>query len=516
MADIKQKQQGRKMKKQYFGLISGPILYFSLHFYGNFEGLSQEGHDILAAALWMAVWWIFEAVPIAVTALLPLVLFPLSGALDIKKTAALYAHPIIFLFVGGFMIATAIERWNLHKRVALGIIGKIGNHPESIILGFMVATGFLSMWISNTATTIMMLPIGLAIIQQLKESESNSKKTNNFARALLLGIAYSASIGGISTLIGTPTNVIFSGLVEDKYGVEISFATWMLFATPVAVFLLFVCWYYLVKVIFKISNNDSGDTGMHKIRDLQTALGPVSYEEKVIMLVFGGVSFCWITRSFLLNPFLPGLTDTIIAICGAILLFIIPAKNKSANQKHQDIGMDETDDSPQTILNWESAVQIPWGVILLFGGGLSLANAFDKTGLADWLGTQISLFGALPLFVLLLLLIASVNFLTEITSNVATVSMILPVLAALSVAIGVHPFLLMVGATCAASCAFMLPVATAPNAIVFGSEYIRIGDMIKAGIGLNLLSILLFSIYVYFLMPYIFGIEINGILPLIE
>lgn len=497
------------MNKQWIGLILGPLLYGLIYTLGDFEGLSLEGQAVLAATCWMAVWWVTEAVPIAVTALLPLVLFPLSGAMSIKATGATYGHPIIFLFVGGFMIATAIERWNLHRRVALGIIAKIGSEPKSIILGFMVATGFLSMWISNTATTIMMVPIGIAIVTQLgsKEEEDNQ----SFAKALLLGIAYSASIGGIATLIGTPTNVIFTGVVLERYGVEISFATWMLFATPIAVFLLFVCWYYLVNIGFQLKPmDDNNKDGLAKIKEYQAALGVMTYEEKVVISVFGVVALSWMTRSFLLNPLMPALTDTIIAIIGAISLFIIPAKNQLPKREGVDIALDDVDDSPATILDWETAVKIPWGVILLFGGGLSLANAFEASQLAAWIGEKIALVGTMPLFLLLLALIASVNFLTEITSNVATVSMILPVLAALAISIGVHPYVLMIGATCAASCAFMLPVATAPNAIVFGSSYIKISDMIKAGIWLNLLSIILFTIYVYFVMPMVFGVDVYG------
>lgn len=500
------------MNRQKLGLLVGPLLYAIIAFGVELEGLSPRGQATLAATLWMATWWVTEALPIAVTALLPLVLFPLSGAMDIKTTGALYGHPIIFLFVGGFMIATAIERWNLHQRVALGIITKIGSAPKSIILGFMVATAFLSMWISNTATTIMMVPIGIAIVSQL-EGGSSPSLDNKFAKALLLGIAYAASIGGIATLIGTPTNVIFAGVVLEKYGLEISFANWMLFATPIAIFLLIICWYYLVNIGFNLSSLEQGnqEEGLQKIKEQQKALGAISYEEKVIVLVFGAVAFSWMTRKFLLNPFLPGLTDTIIAIIGAILLFIIPTKNKQPREEIDTV-LEEVDDSPATILDWETAVRIPWGVILLFGGGLSLANAFDKTGLANWIGTQIDLLAALPLFLLLLIIIAIVNFLTEITSNVATVSMILPVLAALAITVGIHPYILMIGATCAASCAFMLPVATAPNAIVFGSSYIQIEDMIKAGVWLNVLSILLFALYVYFVLPWVFGIEAQEVL----
>lgn len=498
------------MNKRWIGILLGPFLYVMTLFFVYPQDMGPEAHAVLAATVWMAVWWVTEAVPIAVTALLPLVLFPLSGAMDIKTAGASYGHPIIFLFVGGFMLATAIERWNLHRRVALSIIAKVGSQPKSIILGFMIATALLSMWISNTATTIMMVPIGLAIVGQLSSKED---KNNNFAKALLLGIAYSASIGGIATLIGTPTNVIFSGVVLDQYGQEISFATWMLFATPVAMALLGICWFYLVNIGFdlkKYDKEDASDKGMEQIRAYQSELGAMSYEEKWVVTVFGLVAFSWMTRSFLLNSLIPNLTDTIIALIGTLTLFIIPTKTSKQPQQPIDAAMDEVDDSPATILDWETAVKIPWGVILLFGGGLSLASAFNSSGLAAWIGGNVLLLGDLPLFLLLFILIAAVNFLTEITSNIATVSMILPILTSLAFSIGIHPYILMIGATCAASCAFMLPVATAPNAIVFGSEHIKIGDMMRAGIWLNIISILTFSVYVYYVMPLVWGLDINS------
>lgn len=482
-----------KINKQAISLLSGPFLFLLTLLFGDFKGLSIDGQVALAAVLWMAAWWTTEAVPIAITALLPLILFPLFGVMTLKMTGATYGHPIIFLFVGGFMLAAAIEKWNLHTRVALSIILKLGSNSKSIILGFMLATAFLSMWISNTATTIMMLPIGLAIIQQLKDG-SNSEP--DFAKPLLLSIAYSASIGGIATLIGTPTNVIFAGVIFERFGVEISFAKWMLFATPIALMLLFICWYYLVNIGFKVSNANHSSDHLEAIVNYKKRLGSVTYEEKVIMIIFSLVSFSWITRAFLLNPFIPNLSDPIIALLGAFALFIIPTKN--------DTHTDETKRYTSTILDWNTAVKIPWGVILLFGGGLSLAKAFNLSGLSVWIGLKITALGLLPLFLLLLLLIALVNFLTEFTSNMATVSMILPILASLAISIEIDPLMLMIGATCAASCAFMLPVATAPNAIVFGSGYLHIKDMLKTGIGLNLLSILFFSVYIYFMTPIVF------------
>lgn len=408
------------------------------------------------------------------------------------------------------MLATAVERWNLHQRLALAVLVKMGKNPASMIGGFMLATGGLSMWISNTATTIMMLPIAVAVVQQLYPK--TTKEAHPFAKALVLGIAYSASIGGIATLIGTPTNVILVGVLSDQYGSSISFAQWMLFAFPVVIILMLFCWYYLVYVCFKIHQLEANaEEAVAQIKAQQAALGPISTEERRVLYVFIAVAIAWISRTWLLNPWLPALNDSMIALTGAISLFIIPAsRKKPAEVDVIDPTLDDQDDSPHALLDWETAVNIPWGVILLFGGGLSLANAFAQTGLAAWLGGQIAALQALPLLLLLLLLITGVNFLTEITSNVATVSMILPVLAALATAIGVHPYVLMLGATCAASCAFMLPVATAPNAIVFGSNYLKITDMARVGLVLNLVSIVSFTGYVYWVSPYLFGFELFG------
>lgn len=488
------------MNRQKLGLLAGPAFYFLIIFFFKPDGLTSAGVHVLAATVWMAIWWISEAVPIAVTALLPLVLFPMSDAMPVKSTAALYAHPIIFLFIGGFIIATAIQKWNLHQRIALNIISRSVQKPAFIILAFMIATGFLSMWISNTATTIMMVPIAMAVMQQIQTKESNQAY---FGKALMLGIAYAASIGGIATLIGTPTNVIFSAMIEERYGWEISFAQWMLFAFPVAVVLLFFAWWYLAFVIFPFKNdeNSTASNSQNQLRQMLNQLGPMRYEEKMVLLIFGGVAFCWMSRSLLIKPYFPAVTDTVIAIAGAILLFVVPVSKEYAAQHNKN-------NNRAVLLDWETAVKIPWGIILLFGGGLSLAFAFDETGLADWIGIQFAQLQVLPTFILLFLLVLMVNFLTEITSNVATVSMMLPVLAALSASLGLHPYLLMIAATCAASCAFMLPVATAPNAIVFASGNLKISDMIRAGLGLNVLSVVLLSFYLYFVMPYLFGIQI--------
>lgn len=477
---------------QLWGLFLGPLCFVILAFFCNFEGLSQAGQTILAATSWIAVWWITEAIPMAATALLPIVLFPLFGGIDLNTTTAAYGHKYVFLYMGGFIIAIAIEKWKLHKRIALQIILFMGTDLKRILLGFMMATAFLSMWISNTATSVMMLPIGMAIIKQLKDNPNTPEDENLiFGKVLMLAIAYSASIGGIATLIGTPPNLVLAGVLQSTYGYEITFLQWMLFGLPLSVILLLICWYYLTSIAFQF-NSSAFVEGRAEVKRLQKALGKISYEEKVVGFVFGFTALCWILRSFFLQTFIPQLDDTIIAILFGLLLFILPTKG-----------------GQERILNWKEAVQLPWGIILLFGGGMALAMGFETTGLAAWLGSQMAAFENWPFFMILLVLITMVNFLTEITSNLATTAMLLPVLAPLALEIGVHPFGLMVGAAVAASCAFMLPVATPPNAVVFGSGYLRIPDMVTRGIVLNLLSIILIAIFIYVLLPIFWQIDLN-------
>ncbi|MEL0073587.1 MAG: SLC13 family permease [Flavobacteriaceae bacterium] len=475
------------------GLIIGPLLLLIILLLTPFEGLSEQGHAVLATTIWIAVWWVTEAIPIAATALLPIVLFPLTGGMNLASTTASFGHKYVFLYLGGFLIAIGIEKWNLHRRIALTIIAFIGSDIRKIILGFMIATAFLSMWISNTATSVMMLPIGLAIIKQLKDNPDTDEDENLiFGKALMLGIAYSASIGGIATLIGTPPNLVLAGIIESTYGYEITFLEWFQFGLPVALLLLIFCWYYLTRIAYKFKQVDFPG-GLKEIQRLKSNLGIISKEERRVGFVFILAALCWISRSFILQPLFPGIDDTIIAILFGITLFIIPSKNNK-----------------EPLLNWKDTLNLPWGIILLFGGGMALAKAFDESGLALWLGNLMTEFGGFPFFILLLLLITAVNFLTEITSNLATTAMLLPVLAPLALEVGVHPFGLMVGAAVAASCAYMLPVATPPNAVVFGSGYLRIPDMVSKGIVLNLFSILVISIMVYFLLPFLWEIDLTS------
>jgi len=331
------------------GLFSGPLAFIFILLFFHPEGLNPRANAILASTIWIAIWWITEAIPIAVTALLPIVLFPLTGGLGLSETTASFGHKYVFLYIGGFIIAIAIQKWNLHKRIALNIINLIGTNVVTIILGFMMATAFMSMWISNTATAVMMLPIALAIVTQLKDDPNTIEKENLiFGKALMLGIAYSASIGGLSTLIGTPPNLVLAGVVEETFGYEITFAQWFKFGFPISIVLLFICWKYLTSIAFKFKQK-TFPVGREEISKQLKALGKISYEEKLVGLVFGLTAFAWVSRSFLLKSIIPSIDDTIIAIIGAIIIFLIPTKNKE-----------------RRLINWEEAVKLPWGILLLF------------------------------------------------------------------------------------------------------------------------------------------------------
>lgn len=480
------------MNKNIF-LILGPLLFLVLQFIDAPEGMPESAWDVLSATLWIALWWVTEAVPIAVTALLPIILFPLTGALELSTTTASYGHKYIFLYMGGFMLAIAIEKWNLHKRMALHIIKLIGTNVKNIILGFMVATAFLSMWISNTATSVMMLPIGMSIVSQLKENPSTAQDENKlFGKALMLSIAYSASIGGIATLIGTPPNLVFAGYIQEVYDIDISFFQWLKFGLPISITLLIVSWFYITHMAFNFKQKEFPG-GRQEIQRLLAELGPMKREEKIVMTVFIITAICWITRSFILEKFLPGIDDTIIAMIAGITLFTISSGKEG-----------------KRIIQWKEAVKMPWGIILLFGGGMALASGFEVTGLAQWFGMQMTLLQALPLLLLILIVIFSVNFITELTSNLATTAMLLPILAPIALNLDLNPYMLLVATTVAASCAFMLPVATPPNAVVFGSGYLRIPDMVRTGIWMNLISIIFLTAMVYFLLPIIWDFDPLG------
>jgi solute carrier family 13 (sodium-dependent dicarboxylate transporter), member 2/3/5 len=479
--------------KKIISLLLGPALFLLVWGMPLPAGMSAEAQAVGACTLWIASWWITEAIPIPITSLLPIVLLPLTGALPVESATAAYGNPVIFLFLGGFILALAMEEWKLHTRIALTIIQLVGTNQQQIVLGFMLATGFLSMWISNTATAMMMMPIGIAIIGQLTEFTGEGRlQKNKLGIALMLAIAYSATIGGLGTLIGTPGNAIFAAIVKQIYGVEISFFSWMLLGIPLSLLLVLICWFYLVRIAFPLPKIANG--GAAEIKKQLLALGPMQAEEKWIIAIFLTTAGAWIGRSFILNPFFPALDDSMIAMLAAVLLFLVPSQSR----QHQ-----------QALLSWDIAKKLPWGILLLFGGGLAIAAAFKSSGLAAYVGENMQLLQALPLFVILLAIIAIINFLTELTSNVATATMMLPIMASLAQAIGIHPYGPMAAVCLASSCAFMLPVATPPNAVVFGTGYIRMQDMVKTGLWLNLISILLITLYLYFLMPLVWNIDLQ-------
>ncbi len=480
-----------KLGKKTISLLLGPAVFGIMQLFGAPETMNDAAFQVLCVTAWVAIWWITEAIPIAVTALLPIILFPLTGALDLGETTSAFGHKYIFLYLGGFILAIAIEKWNLHRRIALNIISLIGSNINTIILGFMVATGFMSMWISNTATSVMMLPIGMAVVSQFKKNDDGETSDSEFVgKALMLAIAYSASIGGFATLIGTPPNLVLAGVLEETYGVKINFVDWMKVGLPISIVLMFCCWYYLTRFAFKFEQKELPG-GSIEIKKMLSNLGKISYEESAVLWVFIATAFLWISRGFI-EKFIPAIDDTIIAMIAGTVLFIIPAKDK------------------KPIIDWKECINIPWGIILLFGGGMALAKGFSDTGLAEWIAQQMGQMQGLSLIMLILVMVASVNFLTEITSNLATTAMLLPVLAPMALAFDLHPYMIMVPVTIAASCAFMLPVATPPNAVVFGSGYLRIPDMIKAGIWMNLISIVLVTLFIYFLLPVLWNIDPNS------
>jgi sodium-dependent dicarboxylate transporter 2/3/5 len=452
----------------------GPLLFALVQFLLPLPGIGPAARTVLAATAWIAAWWMTEAVEIEVTALLPLLLFPLSGALSLKASAAPYAHPLIFLYMGGFFIALAIERWELHRRIALRIILWIGTRPPQVLGGFMLATALLSMWISNTATALMMLPIGLAVVRQMGEER------RGLPAALMLGIAYAASIGGIATPVGTPPNLVFQAELRERFGQEMGFSEWTRFVGPLALLLLLAAWGLLAS-LHGLWQRGSDEGAARSIREAYAALGPLAREEARVLAVFCLTAFAWIGQPYLIKPWFPAIDDTLIALLGGLSLFLLPAGGR------------------QPLLDWKTAMRMPWGILLVFGGGMSLAEAFDQSGLAAWIGQQLEALGGAPYGLILLSLVALMVFLTEVTSNLATASLMMPVLATLAPAMGFEPAKLMLPAVVAISCAFMFPVATPPNAIVFGSGHLRMQEMARAGFWLNLICIALVWAYIYFL-----------------
>ncbi len=469
----------------YVNLLAGPLLFLAVLFSEPvFAGMSDNAWLITGLTAWMAWWWITEPVPIPVTALLPIVLVPLLSLDSIGNVTAPYAHPLIFLFLGGFMLSIAMERWNLHKRIALCTMLLVGSKPSQQIAGIMLVTAFLSMWMSNTATAVMMLPIGLSIIAMQQEQGVTDDK---FAKATLLAIAYASSIGGIATLIGTPPNALLAAYLERTYQIQLSFSDWMLFGVPLSASLLLVCWFWLTQLHFKLNSSKAVDTKA-LYRQKLSALGTMQSAEKLVLLIFTLAALSWMCRSPLSRLTGIALDDTLIAICAASLLFIVPVSLKTG----------------QRILQWQDCQQLPWGVLLLFGGGLTLAGQIDNSGLSAYIAGQIAQLGQLNLLLLIVLVTTVIIFLTEITSNTATAAAFLPLLGPVAVSLNAPAAMLVIPAAVAASCAFMMPVATPPNAIVFASGKLKIIDMVKAGLVLNLAGIGLITLAVWFLAQRIF------------
>ena len=478
----------------------GPLAAVSLLTLTDLDPERASVTAMAAVALWMAVWWMTEAVPLAVTALLPVALYPLLGIMSSQDIAPYYINSIIFLFLGGFMVALAMERWNLHRRIALRIITAVGGGPDRIVLGFMIAAAFLSMWISNTATAMMMAPIAMAVVKGVAE-DKDPAQVRRFAVALLLGTAYGCSVGGLATLIGTPPNLLFVSNLQLLFpeAPEISFAGWMVIGLPVSVIMLALVW-ALLTVLFGLRRlRGLIDHGVFaRERDL---LGPPSFEEKVVFVDFVLLAALWLTRTGLKlgDVQIPGwsallpdgslVDDGTVAVVMALLLFLVPSRNVRGRR----------------LMDWRAARRLPWAIVLLFGGGFALAKGFVDAGLSGWLGERMTGLAELPPVLMVLCVCLIMTFLTELTSNTATTQMALPVVASVAVAIGVNPLLLMVPATLSASCAFMLPVATPPNAIIFGTELVEIREMARTGVVLNLVGALVITAAIYLFGAAAFG-----------
>ena len=447
-------------------------------------------HTAIAAIL-MAIWWCTEAVHVSVTAIVPLAIFPLLGIGDIKTVAAPYANPIIYLFMGGFVIALAVEKWDLHKRIALTILTSVGKSGPAIVGGFMLASAMISMWVMNTSTTLMLLPIGVSVVKIVSESadELNDTQKHNFQLAVLLGIAYSATIGGMATIVGTAPNAFFVGFMKENGFTEIGFGQFMLVGFPLTLVMLPLAWFAITHIVFPIKFSTSDATRNHLYK-LRADLGLMSIAEKRVSVVFASAAFLWMTRPLLnMLSIFSGLSDAGIAMIAATILFLIPSANKN----------------DPYLMKWETMSKLPWGLLILFGGGLSLASSVTQTGLADWIGESLVVLGGAGTIVLVIVITTLIAFLTELTSNTATTGTFLPVVAALAIGINVDPLIFALPATLAASCAFMLPVATPPNGIVYGSGYIRIPEMVKAGFVLNIIGIVVLSILALIVAPIVFN-----------
>ncbi|GAA6186200.1 SLC13 family permease [Aliiglaciecola sp. NS0011-25] len=488
LPDITDQQRGRY---QNIGLLVGPAIFALMMLLGaNQTVMDPTAWRVAAVGIWMAIWWATEAVPVPVTAFLPIVTFPFLGISTLAEATSDYANPIIYLFMGAFILALAVERWDLHKRIALVILSYTGTDGNHLIGGFMIVAALLSMWMTNTSTTMMLMPIALSVTHVIAEHNThlNKQQTKSFQVAMLLGLAYAATIGGLATLVGTPPNALLAAFLSENYDIKLTFASWMALGVPVMLIMLPLAWWSLTRWSFNIDIPENPEVHEH-LNELRKKLGPMSSAEKRVAIVFALVVIFWIIRRPISVLFeIDFLTDTGIVMTAALLLFLLPSGDKTQSQ----------------IMIWHDVNRLPWGVLILFGGGLSLAAAVSSSGLAGWLGSSLMPLGGLGVFVLVIAATALVIFLTELTSNVATAATFLPVVAAVALELGVSPLLLCIPITLAASCAFMLPVATPPNAIVFASGVLTIPQMVRAGIVLNIVGLILLSVVSIWLAPLIF------------
>ncbi|MSO98406.1 MAG: DASS family sodium-coupled anion symporter [Rhodospirillaceae bacterium] len=481
-------------KRQLFGLFTGLAAFGVLVFLPPPEGMSDKGIDVAAVLALMAIWWICEPVPVYATALIPLVLFPLLGVMEIKTAAAPYANPTIFLFMGGFMIALAMQRWGLHRRIALTILSWTGTGPRQLVGGILAATVFISMWINNTSTTLMMLPIAISILPLMRREGVDESR--HFETAMVLAVAYGASIGGLGTLIGTAPNALLAAFIQQTYGITISFVAWMMVGIPASVTIAFLCWVLLCRVLYPLSATPVLGVEELLAKDRAT-LGPISTGEKIVAGAFLAAAGLWISQP-LLASLVPDLklSDAGIAMTVAFALFVIPVDLKRN----------------VFALNWEWAVKLPWGLLVLFGGGLSLADAAGSSGLAEWVGAGLVSWSTVPVWVMIAVFVAMIVFLSEIASNTAATAALLPVLGTAALAMGENPLLLCIAGAMAASGGFMLPVATPPNAIVFGSGHVTVAQMARAGFWLDVIWIVVVSVAAVTLLPVAFDIS-YGVVP---
>ncbi|MFC2092349.1 SLC13 family permease [Bacteroidota bacterium] len=498
-----------KSISQKIGLILGPVLFLIVLLFFNFDPEKPIITHMAAVAILMAVWWITEAIPLFATALLPMLLYPLLGIMESNATAPIYFNSTIFLFLGGFMIALTMEKWKLHRRIALFIIRLIGGGPDRIVLGFMIASAFLSMWISNTATAIMMVPIGLAIVFKMEEN-FKVPAVHKFTTSLMLGIAYGCSMGGIATLVGTPPNLSFARIFQITFpqAEPIAFGTWFLMGLPISAVMIVVVWLILTKVFFRLPSNLTIDRTI--VNKEYKELGTMSFEEKSVLTIFSLTAILWVFRKKLIIGFvsIPGwsqllpnpdlIDDATVAIFMAMLMFLIPTHTKGTKYS--------------TLMGPDVITKLPWNIVLLFGGGFALAKGFQVTGLSEFIGNNFSGLAGMPPIIMIVIICFGITFLTELTSNTATTEMVLPILASVAIAMETNPLLLMIPATLSASCAFMMPVATPPNAIVFGSGRIRISEMARVGIFLNIVGVIIITVLFYIIGTVVFSID-PGVFP---